>query len=244
VHLGAAERLVVTVLAGRHLHQWRTTEEDLGPLLHQHDVVAHARHVGAPGRRVAEDQCDRRDARRRHLGEVAEHRAAGDEDLGLRRQVGATGLDEIDQRQTVLARDLHRPPDLLAAVRVARAAAHGGVVRDDQDLDALHQSDAGHHARADREARAVRRDRHQVQERRIPVEQQFDPLAREQLSARAMPVNVVLAAAGAGRVQLLLDQGQLPQHRVGVGLRVRAARVHAVGQHGHAAHPSAALTLL
>ena len=60
VHLGAAERLVVGLLAGGHLHQRRTAEEHLGALLDHDDVVAHARDVGAAGGRVAEHQRDRR----------------------------------------------------------------------------------------------------------------------------------------------------------------------------------------
>ena len=106
VHLGAAERLVVALLAGRHLHQRRTAEEDLRALLDHHDVVAHARHVRAAGRRVAEHDGDRRDAFRRELGDVVERLPAGDEDLALRRQVGAAGLDQVDDRQPVLAGDL------------------------------------------------------------------------------------------------------------------------------------------
>ena len=75
VHLGAAERLVVGLLAGGHLHQRRAGEEHLGPLLDHHDVVAHAGQVRAAGGRVAEDERDRRDAGRGQPGEVAERRA-------------------------------------------------------------------------------------------------------------------------------------------------------------------------
>ena len=242
VHLGAAERLVVAVLAGRHLDQRWAAEEDLRALFDQHDVVAHTRDVRAAGRRVAEHQRDRRHAGGRELREVFEHRPTGDEDLGLGRQVGATGFDEIDERQPVLAGDHHRPADLLAAVGVAGAAADRRVVGDDHARDAFDLADPGHDARSHREARAVRRDSHQLEEGCVPVEQQLDPLAGEQFAAPAVPLDVGGAAAGAGHVELLLEDGQLREHALAVGGRVGAAQVDAVRQHGHAAHPIAALT--
>jgi hypothetical protein len=97
VHLGAAELLVVRDLAGGHLDQRGTAEEDLGPLPDHHDVVAHAGDIGPTGGGVAKDQRDRRDAGCGQLREVAKHRPAGDEDLGLRREVGTSGLDQKDQ---------------------------------------------------------------------------------------------------------------------------------------------------
>ena len=61
-----------------------------------HDgVVAHPRHVGAAGRRVAEHERDRRDPESAQLGEVVEDPAGGHEQLALGRQVRAAGLDEV-----------------------------------------------------------------------------------------------------------------------------------------------------
>src|SRR4051812_3470282 len=42
VHLGAAEGLVVALLAGGHLDEGRAAEEHLGPLLDHDHVVGHA----------------------------------------------------------------------------------------------------------------------------------------------------------------------------------------------------------
>ena len=84
------------------------TEEDLRAAVDHHHVVAHAGHVGAAGGGVAEDQRDRRDAGGREPGEVAEQLPARDEDLLLRRQVGAAGLDQEISRQPVLPGDLQR----------------------------------------------------------------------------------------------------------------------------------------
>ena len=81
-------------------------------------------------------------------------------------------------------RDLAGPLGLLQRVRVDRAAADRRVVGDDHALDALDHADAGDHAGADREvACPTRPARRQLQERRVLVDQQLDPLAGEQLAA-------------------------------------------------------------
>ena len=68
VHRGTTQLLVGRLLAGGHLDQRWSAEEDLGALLDHHDVVAHARHVGAAGGRVAEDQGHGGHRRRRAAG--------------------------------------------------------------------------------------------------------------------------------------------------------------------------------
>ena len=128
MHLGAAERLVVGLLAGGHLHQRRPGEEHLRAFLDHHDVVGHAGDVGAARGGVAEHQRDGRDARRRQPGQVAEALPAGDEDLLLCRQVGAAGLDQRDHRQPVLQGDLVGPQHLLQRPRVGGAALDRRVV--------------------------------------------------------------------------------------------------------------------
>ena len=124
VHLGAAERLVVALLAGGHLHQRRAAEEHLRSLLDHHDVVAHSRHVGAAGRGVAEHDGDGRDSFGRQLGDVVEGLPAGDEDLALGRQVGAAGLDQVDHWQRFSRAICVGPQRLAHRHRVRRAAAH------------------------------------------------------------------------------------------------------------------------
>ena len=98
VHRRAAERLVVDLLAGGHLDQWRPTEKDLRPALHEDRVVGHAGDVGAARRRVAEHDGECGNPGGGEAGEIAEDPPAGDEDLGLGGQVGAAGLHEVDHR--------------------------------------------------------------------------------------------------------------------------------------------------
>ena len=213
MHLRPAERLVVGLLAGGHLHQRRAAEEDLGRLLDHHGVVAHPRDVGAAGRRVAEDQRDRRLLAGAGPGQVAEDLAAGDEDLLLRGQVRAARLDQRDRRQAVLLRDLRGPEPLLHRPRVARPALDRGVVGGDQALDALDHTDAGHQRGADGEVRAPRRERRELQEGAARVDQQLDPLAREQLAAGVVPLDVLLPAPGHRLRVLGVELGDLGQHR-------------------------------
>ena len=61
--------------------------------------------------------------------------------------------------------------------RVGRAAAHGRVARDQHALGVADHADAGHHAAADREAGPVARQRRQLEERGVRVDEQLDPLA-------------------------------------------------------------------
>ena len=213
VHLRTAERLVVGLLAGRHLDQGRAAEEHLGLLLDHHDVVAHARDIGAARRAVAEHQRDRGSAGGAGLGEPAEQRAAGDEDLLLRRQVGAAGLHQVDRREPVLAGDLRCAEQLLHRPRVARAAAHRRVVGDHQALDTLDDPDAGHDARAHREVRPPAGQRGQLQERRALVDEQLDAFAGQQLAAGVVPVDVLLAAAGHRLRVLRVQRRELLEHR-------------------------------
>ena len=233
VHVGAAEALVVALLAGRHLDQRRAAEEHLRALVDHHHVVAHAGDVGAAGRRVAEHEGDRRDAHRRQPGEVAERLPAGDEDLALVGEVGAARLDEVHQRQAVLHGDGHGPQRLLDRHRGHRAAAHGRVVGDDHALDALDDADPGEHAGADREVGAPRGERRQLEQRGVGVDEQLDALAAQQLAPLAVAGEVLLAAPDVDERQLAVVLGEQLEEVGPVGLVRLAALVDVVPQHRH-----------
>lgn len=232
VHGGPAQRLVVGHLAGGHPHQRRPGEVHRPVPDHDH-LVGHSRHVRAARRGVAEHHADRGDPRRGEPGQVAEHPPARDEDLRLGRQVGTGRLDQVDHGQAVRQRDLTGPPRLRERPRVHGAAAHRRVVRDDQALDALDHTDAGHHARPDREVGAVRRHRRQLQERAVRVEQQFDPLAGKELAARVVPGHVLLAAPGPRPVQRGVQLREPLQQRRPVLGEPRRGWVDPAPQHRH-----------
>ena len=202
VHLGAAELLVVGVLAGRHLHQRRPGEVDLRLVLDHDHVVAHPRDVRAARGRAAEHQADRRDPGLRAPGQVAEPAPAGHEDLRLHRQVGARRLDHRDRRQPVVLGDVGQPPRLPRRHLADRAALDRGLARGDQALDPGHPADPADQPGARRVARHVLAgERAQLEEVRVAIEHQLDPLARQQLAGRPVPAGVLLAAAQRRLVQ-------------------------------------------
>ena len=84
-------------------------------------------------------------------------------------------------------------------------------------------------AGADREVAAPGRQRRQLQERAVAVQQQLDALPRQQLAARPVAVDVLLATAGPGLRQQPVQLGEQlqvggPGGPVGLGVRVQPAR--------------------
>jgi hypothetical protein len=159
--------------------------------------------------------------------------AAGDEDLALMRQVGTTRLDEIHERQPVLACDLHGSQVLAHRRGRRRAAAHGGIVRRDHARDALDEPDAAEHARADGEVRAPCGQRRQLEQRRGVVDEQLDALASEQLAALAVAGDVLLATAPVDRRQLGVVLGELLEQARPVARVLLAADVDVAGEDRH-----------
>ena len=241
MHLGPAQLLVGGLLAGGHPDQRRPAEEHLGPLPDHDGVVGQAREVGAAGRRVAEDEGHGGDAGPRQPGQVAEHRPAGDEDLGLGGQVGPAGLDQLDQRQAVALGDLHGPQGLAEPERVGGPAADGRVAGRDHALDPRHRPDAGDAAGPDGEVGPPGGQRRQLQERAVAVQQQLDPLPGQQLAPGPVAVDVLLAAARPGLGQQPVQLGQQlqvggPVGPVGVRARVEPAPEHAHPQPPHSGY--------
>jgi hypothetical protein len=233
VHVGAAERLVVGFLAGGHLDQRRAAEEHLGLAVDQDGVVAHAGHVGAAGRGVAEHEGDRRDAHPRQLGQVVEDLAREHEQLGLRGQVGPARLDQVDHRQPVAPGDLEGAQRLAQRVGVHGPAAHGGIVGDEDALDPGHHADAGDDAGADGELGSPGGERRQLEQRRVPVDEELDPLAGQQPSPVVMARGVAGAAARPGDFQLLVQRGDGRQLAPPAGLVAGAAGVERGSKDGH-----------
>ena len=212
MHVRAAEILGRDHLAGRGLHQRRAAEEDRALLAHDDRLVRHRRHVGAARRARAHHAGDLRDAergQRRLIVEDAAEVLAVREHLGPLRQVGAAGVDQIDARQPVLARDLLRAQVLLHRHGIVGAALDGGVVAHDHAFAPLDAADAGDDAGAvDRIlVHAVGGERRELEKRRARVDQAQHALARQELAARRMPVARTLRPAkrgfGAALLQLL-----------------------------------------
>ena len=160
VDVGAAQLLGRHDLAGRRLHERRTAEEDRPLLLDDDRLVGHRRDVRSAGRARAHHHGDLRNALRRHRRLVVEDAAeviAVGKHVDLVGQVGAAGIDEVDARQVVLARDLLRAQVLLDGQRIVGAALDGRVVADDHALAAGDPADAGDDARRPRWCRRTSR---------------------------------------------------------------------------------------
>ena len=222
VHLGAAEVLGRDHLAGGGLHQRRAAEED-GALPFDDDaLVAHRRHIGAAGGAGAHHHGDLRNAERGQRRLVVEDAAevlAVREHLGLVRQVGAAGIDQVDARQPVLARDLLGAQVLLHRHRIVGAALDGGVVADDHAFAAFDAADAGDQAGAvdGVVVHAAGGKRRQFQERAAGIDQAHHAFAWKKFSARPMAFADALGPArgglGAPRLQLFGQRA----HARGVG---------------------------
>ncbi len=219
MHFGAAERFVVGLLTGGHLHQRGTGQEHLRAFFDHHHVIGHAGYVGSAGGGVAEDQGDGGDPGRRQPGQVAEHLPAGDEDLLLGGQVRAAGFHQRNHRQPVLEGDLVGPQYLPQRPRVAGAALDRRVVGDDQAFDTADHADADDRACADLEGAAVGRQRAELQKRRVRVDQQLDALPGGQFAALMMALNIFRAATAKRLGQFgvdLLEPGFRGRRRRGV----------------------------
>ena len=103
--VGAAQFFGGDLFAGGRFDQRRTAEKDRAGVLDDDRFVGHRRHVGAAGRAGAHHHGNLRNAFRRHARLVEEDAAevvAIGEYLGLQREKGAAGVDQIDAGQAVL----------------------------------------------------------------------------------------------------------------------------------------------
>ena len=218
VHGGAAQLLVVGLLAGGHLDQGRAAQEDLGPLLDHHDVVAHARARRRRRRWSCRRPGPRWGAPAAELpGQVAEGPTPGDEQLGLGGKVGPSRLDQVDDGQPVLQGDVRGAGPLAEGERVHGPTPHGGVVGRDQALDPLDHADPDDGGCAHRVLGAPRGQGASSRKARVPVEQQLDALAGQELPPLPVALHVALATARPGLGQLLVDRRPGPRPEGALG---------------------------
>ena len=145
-------------------------------------------------------------------------RAAEDEVLdAVAQQVRARRFDEMQERQLVLERKLLCALKLLEPHRLQRAGFDARVVDDDHAMRAAHDADAGEQAAAgDRllgvgHVEQVTRAGGQFEPRRARVEQQREPLARQQLAATREAWPGAVRGGGRAGAQLVVPRDQ-PEH--------------------------------
>ena len=73
----------------------------------------------------------------------------------------------------------------------------------------------------------------ELEEGRVPVEQQLDALAGQQLAPLAVALHVALAAPGPGQGQLLVDRVDRLEQGAPVGPEAPGIRVDGGGEDGH-----------
>ena len=243
MHVRAAERLGIDLLAGRGAHQRRSAEEYPALVAHDDGVIGHGGHVRAARRAGAVHHGDLRDALRRQarlVEEDAPEMIAVGKHLVLFRQERAAALHQVDARQRVLAGDLLGAQMLLHGERVVSAALHGRIVGDDHAGAPRDPADAGDEpgARQVIVVHIVRRERRELEKRRAGIEQRVDPLAHQELPRLA--VLVARRRAAAPRVALeqraqLRHQGL---HGGAIGGELGRAHIDARGDLGHCSYPS------
>ena len=183
VDVGATKLLGGHVLAGRGFHERWAADEDRPGALDDDRLVAHRGDIRAARGAGAHHRGDLRDPGGGHPRLVEEDSAevvAVGEDLRLEREERPARIDQVEARQTVLLGDLLRAQVLLHRQREIRSAFHGRVVGDDHALAALDDPDPCDDPRGRRLAvvQLPGRQRRKLQERRVRVDEQVDPLAR------------------------------------------------------------------
>ena len=155
--------------------------------------------------------------------------------LGLMRQIGAAGIDQIDARQPVLARDLLRAQMLLHRHRIIGAALDGGIVADDHAFAAGNAADAGDDAGAVDGVviHAVGGERRQFEKRRAGIDQRHHALARQKLAARQMALAGARRAALGGLGAAAFKLGDQRAHRRLVGAEFLRRGIDAGCDGGH-----------
>ena len=194
MHQRAAEFFFRCDLAGRCLEQRRTGEEGARAVAHHHDEVRHAGHVGPAGGGAAMHDRQHGNARGRHARETRVVRAAEDEILdAVAQQVGARGLDQVHERQAVLERELLGALEFLEPHGLQCAGFDAGIVDDDHAARAADLADARQQSAARRRLLGVRvvqqvtRAGREFEVGRTRIQQQAQPLARQQLAAPGEP---------------------------------------------------------
>ena len=166
-------------------------------------------------------------------GEVAKPLSTDDEHLGLIGEVRPTRLDEIDQGEAVLAGDVHDAQRLRHRVAVHRTGLAGRVVGEDGALHPLDHPDAGDHVGAEVLVGAPGRQRRQLEERGVAIEEELDSLPGQELAPFTMTGHVLLATTLAGLLHQGLEFGQLRLHGGAVGPVLLGTGIDPGGQYLH-----------
>ena len=233
VHLGAAQRLVVGLLAGGHLHQRRPAEEHLGLAVDQDRVVAHAGHVGAARGRVAEHQRHGRHAWADSSVSSWKIRPAGtNRSAWVGRSAPPDSTRFITGSRLVRAissarRVLRSEYGFIAPPRTVGSCAM--ITHSTPEMTPMPVTTVA----ADGEPGSPGGQRGQLEERAVRVDEQLDPLPGQQPAPVAVPLLVARSAPGTGQRHLLVVLGQEGHEGGPVGLELLARGVDVAREYGH-----------
>ena len=202
MHLGAAQLLGRDGLVGHGLHHVGTGDEHVARVLHHEDEVGHRRRVDvAAGARAHDDGDLRDDAGGHHV--AREHLAVAAEGVDALLDAGAAGVEQADDRRTVLQRHVLDLGHLAGVAARQRAAHDGEVLGEDVDDAPVDGAPAGDDAVAGgllllhAEVGAGVLDEGVELLEGVLVHQQLDALAGGQLAALVLRVDARLPATEA-----------------------------------------------
>ena len=230
VHIGPAQVFGADHFAGGGFDQRRAAKEDGALVLDDDRLIAHCRDVGTAGGARAHHGGDLRDALGRQVGLVEEDAAKVflvGENLILHGQESAAGINQIDTGQAVFQGDFLGAQVFFDGQRVVGAAFDRGVVGHDHAFDAMNAANAGDHrgCRHVTAIHAISGKLPDLQEGRARIEQAIDALAGEQLATRQVLLAGGFRAAEGDFLDLFMQVCDQAAHGVGVGLKVRRARI-------------------
>src|ERR1700730_1238032 len=147
VHVRAAQFLDRYFLAGRRLHKRWSGQKNRARSPHDNIIVAECRNIGAPGRTVAHHDRYLRNSHLRQDRLIAKDSAgivAVGEKFGLKREKAARAVAKMDDRQTVLNRDVESTHNLLNRKGIPGPALHAGVIGVNDDFASGDNADTNH----------------------------------------------------------------------------------------------------
>src|SRR5215471_4797065 len=237
--LGAPQFLGAHRLPGCGLHKRRTAEKNGALVTHDDSLVRHRRDIGAARRTRSHHGGNLGDPGGGEIGLIIEDTAemiAIGKHLGLARQIGAPGIDQIDAWQSILECDLLRAKVLFNRKRKISAALDGGIIGNDDAFPPLDSTYTANQSGAVDCVliHAVRRQRRQLKKRRAGIDEPQHPLAGQQLAPRgvalACPGGSAQRRFGATAVQILHQRMHL--RRIGAEFKALGIDRRIQNRHG------------
>ena len=149
MHITAAQVFCTDHLTGCRFDQRRATEENRTLIFNDNRFIAHRRHICPAGGTGTHNDCDLRYAFGRHICLIVKNPS---EVIAIRkyfiliRQIGTTGIHQINTRQVVLLSNFLRAQMLFNRHRIIRTAFDRRIITDDHTFLPGDTTNTGNHA--------------------------------------------------------------------------------------------------